>query len=72
MLAPSDLNSHQRAVLIKKWLDAGEHLTMAEIARRCGVTNNGAKYIMDAICLVDEIAEIDGKFQHVKSHCTCS
>jgi hypothetical protein len=60
-------NAHQRAVKVKEWLDAGEKLTMAEIARRTGLTINGAKYMMTALSLVMQITEIDGEWQQVKS-----
>lgn len=58
-----ELNAHQRAVLVKEWLDNGEKLPMAEIARRTGLTINGAKYMMAALCLVMRITEIDGEWQ---------
>lgn len=60
-----DLNAHQRAVLVKEWLDNGEKLPMAEIARRTGLTINGAKYMMAALCLVMQITEIDGEWQRM-------
>lgn len=66
-----ELNAHQRAVKVKEWLDAGERLTMAEIARRTGLTLNGAKYMMAALTLVmGNLTEIDGEWQLVKSDCT--
>jgi hypothetical protein len=67
----AEWNAHQRAVKVKEWLDAGERLTMAEIARRTGLTINGAKYMMAALTLVMNITEIDGEWQLVKSDCTC-
>lgn len=58
-------NAHQRAVMVKEWLDAGERLTMAEIARRLGVSFNGAKYLMLAISVVQPYTEVDGEWQRL-------
>lgn len=66
----AELNAHQRAVLIAIALLGGEELTMAEIARRTGLTINGAKYMMAALTLIIGITEIDGKWQSVKCDCT--
>ena len=65
-----EFNAHQRAVKVKEWLDAGERLTMAEIARRTGLTLNGAKYMMAAIAAIQPYHEIYGEWQRVKSDCT--
>lgn len=67
--AAHDWNAHQRAVMAKEWLDAGERLTMAEIACRCGMSFNGAKYMMTAISAIQPYTEIDGKWQRSKSDC---
>jgi len=61
--ANHDWNSPQRAVMVKEWLDAGERLTMAEIARRLGMSFNGAKKIVISICAVQPYVVIDRKWQ---------
>ena len=58
-----EFNAHQRAVKVKEWLDAGERLTMAEIARRLGMSFNGAKKIVISICAVQPYVVIDRKWQ---------
>lgn len=63
-------NAHQRAVKVKEWLDSGERLTISVIAKRTGLTINGAKYMMAALVSVMPISEIDGEYQLVKSDCT--
>lgn len=63
-----DWNAHQRAVKVKEWLDAGERLTMAEIARRLGMSFNGAKKIVIAICAIQPYTEIDGEWQRMENH----
>jgi hypothetical protein len=63
--ATKELTAHQRAVKVKEWLDAGERLTMSQIAARCGLTINGAKYMMAMISLVQPYFEIDGIWQRV-------
>jgi len=60
-----DWNAHQRAVMVKEWLDAGEHLTMAEIARRLGMSFNGAKKIVLAISITQPYTVIDGQWQRM-------
>lgn len=59
--------AHQRAVMVKDWLDAGERLTMSEIAHRCGLTFNGAKYMMAMISRVQPYTDIAGEWQRVTS-----
>lgn len=65
-------NAHQRAVQVKEWLDNGERLTMAEIARRTGLTKMGARYMMAAISAIQPYTEIDGLWQRAKSDFTVS
>lgn len=68
-VAAHEFNAHQRAVIVKEKLDAGERLTMAEIARLTGLTLNGAKYMMAAIAAIQPYHEVCGEWQRVKSDC---
>ena len=59
-------NAHQRAIKVKTWLDNGERLRMAEIARRLCMSHNGAKKIVISISILEPYAEIDGEWQRIK------
>jgi hypothetical protein len=61
----TELTAHQRAVMVKSMLDAGEKLLISEIAKRTGLTLNGAKYMMAMISAVAPVTEIDGLWQRI-------
>jgi len=64
--AAREWNAHQRAAKVKEWLDSGERLRMAQIARRLCMSFNGAKKIVIALSAVEPYTEIDGEWQRIK------
>lgn len=60
-----DWNAHQRSAKVKGWLDDGERLRMADIARRLCMSHNGAKKIVLALSAIEPYTVIDGEWQRM-------
>jgi hypothetical protein len=63
----ADYTAHQRAAAVKDWLDAGERLTVAQIAHRLGMSYNGAKRIVVALSGMGPYLVIDHLWQRLRA-----
>lgn len=56
-------NAHQRAGQVTYWLVQGHKMSTAQIARRTGLSWEGAKFMMEMLSGLLPIVHVKGKWQ---------